>query len=343
MAIHGNTTGTLTQASLLHPENLREIRQGLLAWPRRISSRYFYDDRGSELFRQITELDEYYLTGCEFEILNSNARRIADHVMGTGEPGQPAGPSQARTISILEAGPGDGSKAQIIAREFASRSDSVSYGAIDISPEALSIALPRISEDPGLPTYSVVGDTLHSLQDLTIQSTGRRLFLFLGSNIGNYTYEGAIHLLKVIRRAMQPGDFVLIGFDLEKSTEVLIPAYSDARGVTREFNLNLLRRMNRELGADFEVAAFEHEAHYNAEAGAMQSYLVSQRQQRVTIEAMNLDLLFEQTEAIHTENSHKFTLHGIEKMAARSGFAPVEHLFDSRKYFTTSLWQIPVG
>ncbi|MBL8022515.1 MAG: L-histidine N(alpha)-methyltransferase [Leptospirales bacterium] len=343
MAIYGNSTGTLTQASLLHPENLREIRQGLIGWPRRISSRYFYDDRGSELFREITELDEYYLTGCEFEILNSNARRIADHVLGRTEAGKAAGPTDARTISILEAGPGDGSKAQIIAREFASLSDSVSYGAIDISPEALSIALLKISEDPGLPTYSVVGDTLHSLRDLTNQSTGRRLFLFLGSNIGNYTYDGAVQLLTVIRRALEPGDFILIGFDLEKPAEVLIPAYSDSRGVTREFNLNLLRRMNRELGANFDISAFEHEAHYNAEAGAMQSFLVSQCQQRVTIEAMNLDLLFEQEEAIHTENSHKFTLHGIERMAAESGFAPVEHLSDLRKYFATSLWQVPVG
>ncbi|MCE9599628.1 MAG: L-histidine N(alpha)-methyltransferase [Spirochaetia bacterium] len=332
MAIHRNTSGTLTQAQLTHPENLRELRQGLLGLPRRISSKFFYDDRGSDLFCQITELEEYYLTACEFEILHQNASRIGKIVAG----------SRGNTaVSILEAGPGDGRKTQIITRSFANLFDSVSYGAIDISPEALDVALQRVSQDMDIQTHSVIGDTLHSLPDLVSTATGSRLFLFLGSNIGNYASDGAARLLSVIREALFPGDFVLIGFDLEKEQEILIPAYSDSKGVTREFNLNLLKRLNRELGADFDVNEFEHEARYNVEAGAMQSFLVSQKRQKVNIEAMGLDLVFEQAEEIHTENSHKFTLDGIESMASRAGFVPIEHFFDTRNYFTTSLWKIP--
>lgn len=330
MAVLGNSIGALTLASLRHPENMADIRQGLLAFPRRISSRHFYDDRGSELFRQITELEEYYLTRCELSILKQNAEQIASVIAEAAPDGK---------VFVLEAGPGDGSKAQILTRALARVSDSVCYGAVDISPEALSVAIPRILSDPGIPAFSIVGDSLTGIPELALARAGRRLFLFLGSNIGNYTGEGSTALMRGIRDALDPGDFVLIGFDLEKSTEVLLPAYQDSKGVTREFNLNLLLRLNRELVANFDVSGFEHHARYNSAVSAMQSFLVSTKPQTVLVESLGLQIDFDESEEIHTENSHKFSISSIGQLANQTGFEVIKHFLDSRNYFTTSLWK----
>lgn len=329
MAVFGHQACTLSAGNMRSGSAMARIREGLTSTNRTISSQYFYDSRGSEIFRAITELPEYYLTASELEVLETHAQAIATVVS-----------ANALNIALLEAGPGDGRKARHIARALRESGLGLRYGAVDISETAVAEAVSRIAEEFEIETTGLAGDYHELLPQMAgLWPGSRKMILFLGSSIGNYSSGPALQLLRTIRRSIEPGDFALVGFDLKKEESILVPAYSDEQGLTREFNLNLLRRFNNELGGSFDLDRFDHRAVYNREKGAMQSFLVSTCDQTVHIEHLELTLSLKRGESIHTEDSHKYGIAEIHDLASAAGFRVVEHFMDEAGYFTCSLWQ----
>ena len=273
------------------------------------------------------ELPAYYPTRAEMEILT---RQPADIVAALPYRGQ---------FNIIELGAGDGSKTQELLKYLVGQGVDFTYMPIDISGEAMQQLEGRLAESlPDLDVRPLVGDYFKVLNNL--DSQGRpNLYLFLGGNIGNYEKNGAIELLSMIRNVMQSDGRLLTGFDLNKNPRTIQEAYDDAEGVTRAFNLNLLTRMNRELGADFSLDNFDFYSFYNPINGEVRSMLVSLMKQAVCIEVLDQSFHFQQSELIITELSKKYTLAEIDALAAESGFLVEKNFFDSQHYFTDSLWR----
>lgn len=301
-----------------------DVMTGLSKSPKRISSKYFYDQRGSQLFDQITEQEEYYLTRTEKLILETQLKKL--------EPITP------NIREIVEFGPGDGSKAKIIVEQFIRwKPHGLRYTAVDISPSSIQQSLNRLSHIDGLELTSFVGDYSHFK---STHSNSGRLYLFLGSNIGNYEPPQARSLLLHFHSFMSPQDLLLIGFDRKKDISTLTAAYNDRAGVTKEFNFNLLDRLNRELGSDFQKQSFSHHGIYNPLIGAMQSFLVSSKNQKVRFEPFKKTYEFDLGEAIHVENSYKYSDNDIAALAKNAKFEVALSIEDERKLFTDSIWRI---
>jgi L-histidine N-alpha-methyltransferase len=306
----------------------RDVLRGLSGRPKTLSSAYFYDDRGSRLFEEITRLDEYYLTRCERAILETYAGYLAEQL--TGEP-----------FRLVEIGAGDGHKTEILLRRFLAEGLAFEYVPIDICQRSvvdLVAKLRRSVSHEALRVRGIVGEYYDALAALPPADKTRNLVLFLGSSIGNFNHEESLRFLRGLRASLHPGDLALIGFDLKKNIEILQRAYDDSAGVTREFNFNLLDRINRELGGHFNRAQFVHRATYNMELGCMESWLVSCCEQRVAIEALRCSFDFGAWEGVRVERSFKYDATQIETLAAASGFQRVRHLFDERHRFVDSLW-----
>ncbi|MCI0531478.1 MAG: L-histidine N(alpha)-methyltransferase, partial [candidate division Zixibacteria bacterium] len=298
-----------TEASQLNQQQafLEDVRNGFSQKPYRLPSRWFYDEKGSELFKKITELPEYYLTRSEREILETHRRELADFI---GD--QP--------FNLIELGAGDGSKTRLLLDQFKDRTDFM-YIPIDISQTAVKKLLSRVEKDyPNLNGHGLIAEYRDGLSWVESRWTRRNVVLFLGSSIGNFEAQESSEFLRNLRSSLNPEDYVLIGFDLIKSESILIPAYGDSRGVTAEFNLNLLARINRQLGGEFDLSTFRHEAVFNSGQGAMESYLVSRQNQNVPIASLERAVSFEKDDAIHTESSFKYTLGQIDELARQSGF-----------------------
>ncbi len=302
------------------------VLEGLQSSPKRLESKYLYDDRGDGLFREITELPEYYLTACELEILYARSHLILKDY----EAGAP--------LDVVELGAGDGTKSAYLLEEALRRELDLKYIPIDISPAALDCLSEHMADRlPQLEVAPLCGDYLTSLHQLHEKSSRPELLLFLGSNIGNYSDDDAVGLLRQLAHAMVHDDRILVGFDLRKDPNLIHRAYNDEAGVTREFNLNLLRRINRELGADFDLDRFDHYEHYDPVAGEALSFLVSLSRQTVTIEALEQSFPFTRHELVHTERSRKYSPFEIETLARQSGLGIVRTLYDTREYFTDVL------
>lgn len=318
----------------------RDVMQGFSQSPKTLSSRWFYDAHGSELFARIMELPEYYLTAREFEILQAHSDRIAREVVGRL--------SKRSSLRIVELGAGDGRKTEILLRAFLSRrrrkdiSDFV-YSPIDISNSALDTLRARLSREmPDVVCEPIEGDNMEAVARLASQVPVDEpiVLLFLGSSIGNFQRAEVVRFLCEVNSRLRPGDFLFLGLDLVKSADRLVPAYSDRRGVTAEFNYNLLDRLNRELGANFDRTKFRHEAVWNPRASAMESWLVSLENQQVEIPACGRIYHFKKWEAVHTETSLKFFRDEITELARASGFTPVEEYTDSDGEFLDALWRV---
>ena len=302
------------------------VVEGLSKKNKHISSQYFYDDRGSELFRRIMDLDEYYPTRCEREILSNRSAEIVAQIPGDGP------------IEIVELGAGDGSKTQILLKEFLVQGREVIYRPIDISAGAIEGLRDRLEQEvPGLKVRGLVGTYFAALGSLEV-SEHPRLVLFLGSNIGNFNDAEAIDFLYRLRTMTNRGDLLFCGFDLRKNPHIILAAYNDAEGVTREFNYNLLRRINQELDGDFDLDQWAHYPTYDPFVGQVRSYLVSLREQTVELGKLNTKVFFQRWESIHTETSNKFTPEGISMLASSSGFSEVAHWEDAKGYFRDCLW-----
>lgn len=304
----------------------QDIDEGLSAPLKNISSKYFYDDLGSVIFQDIMKMPEYYPTPCEFEILSLQGGNIIEK-LNFNEP-----------FNIVEFGAGDGIKTRQLLKKLIESQVDFTYVPIDISQKAIEELEANMLESlPGLKINSIVGNYFSVIDELTeMEQPG--LFLFLGSNIGNYQEQQANDLLGQFNSHMKSGDKILIGFDLQKNPATIRNAYDDSQGITKAFNMNLLQRMNRELGANFRKEFFDFYSHYNPINGEVRSYLVSLKQQDVHIAKIDKTYSFRQNELIWTELSKKYTITEIESLANNNGFGLVEHFLDCKHYFTDSLW-----
>jgi L-histidine Nalpha-methyltransferase len=307
-----------------------DVLVGLSERRKTISSKYFYDEEGSKLFQQIMHLPEYYLTRCEFEILERSGPAIADFVAD-------------EKWNLVELGPGDGLKTNLLLTQFLNKQVDFQYVPIDISESALQNLVNNLhNQIPRLEVRGLVSDYFNGLKWLNkLNSVDRKNFvLFLGSNIGNFNYSRARVFLRSLWNSLNHDDLVLIGFDLKKDIDLMLAAYNDSQGITEKFNLNLLNRINRELGGNFDVSRFQHFAHYDVFSGAMESYLVSQADQKVFIEEIGQTFYFEPWEPIHTEYSYKFLQSDIESLAAETGYLVENEFQDSNKYFSDCIWRV---
>ncbi len=285
----------------------KEVYNGLTDKPKHLSSKYFYDKKGDKLFQDIMAMPTYYLTDCEYEILESNKEEITDLFTGFG------------AFDLIELGAGDGKKTKILLKEFNDKNIDFTYVPIDISNNALyqlhnsiEIELPKVKVQPFQGTY------FEALEDINNRKN-RKIILFLGSNIGNLKHDQAVDFMKKIKNLMQPDDLLLIGFDQKKNPQTILDAYNDQEGVTAAFNKNVLARINTELNGNFDLDQFLHWEVYNPETGSAKSYLVSKIEQTVRIEYLDLTINFKAWETIHTEISQKYDDEIINWLAKESG------------------------
>lgn len=329
MAVHGNTIGDAVDGTMLvsgmavDPALIEEVRMGLQKTPKRLSSRFFYDAEGSRIFQAIMHAPEYYLTRSEYEILDTYKADLLQLFAPTNRP-----------FELVELGVGDGLKTKLLLGHFEEEKVNFTYAPVDISADALDSLVADVHQNwPDLQIRPRHNDYFTALEQLSEESDARRVVLFLGSNIGNFTPDEAVDFYRQLHDRLQPGDLVLTGFDLQKHPAIIHAAYNDQQGLTKAFNLNLLRRINRELNADFNLSAFDHYETYSPETGEARSYLVSQKAQAVRIGMLNMTVSFQYGEIIHTEISRKFTRSQIEQLAQRSGFSLAGWFIDSRGYF----------
>jgi len=302
------------------------VSEGLLSRPKWLPSWLFYDAAGSRLFDQITELPEYYVTRTERGILKARAEEIV-HLAAGGE-----------ALRIVELGAGSCDKTRLLLRHAVDRQDTVVYEPLDVSASALIEAQERLENE--ISGVLVSPRVLDYTQDFTLDPPyhgERRLVLFIGSSIGNFEPDEARRLLENVRAALVPGDALLLGVDMVKDRDTLLAAYDDAAGVTAAFNRNILARINRELGADFDLEAFRHRAVWNRYRSRIEMHLGNMLPQTVRIPAIDLRMEFEAGETIHTENSYKYQPGQAEALLTSAGFA-LEHTWtDERCWFSVCL------
>jgi L-histidine N-alpha-methyltransferase len=315
-----------------HASFAADVARGLTSRPKQLFPKYFYDELGSHLFEAICLLPEYYLTRAEDETLSQRAGEIAS-LCGV-EP-----------VTLVEFGSGSSTKTRHLIDALLRRQTELLYVPIDISPSALEAAAGVLLETyPALSVEAYAGDYDAALVRLKrdAPARGRTLALFLGSNIGNFEPLDAEQFLRGVRSTLRAGDALLVGADLKKDAATLEAAYDDALGVTAAFNLNLLARINRELGANFDPRAFRHVAVYNERAGRVEMHLESTRAHTVNVAALALEVPFAAGERIHTENSHKYAPAELDALAARAGFARAGAWLDAAGRFSSILFRAVV-
>jgi len=320
------------QREATRQELARHVAEGLSRAPKTLSSMYFYDDEGSRIFQQIMALPEYYPTRTEYELLNTHCAAIVEALR----------PTDDAPFYLIELGAGDGLKTKILLRYLLEAEVDFRYVPVDISAAALDgLEASLRTELPSLRVEPVVTDYLSALQ-LMATKPGRKVVLFLGSNIGNFLPDDRQDFLRSLAQPLTPDDRLLIGFDLQKDPRLIRAAYDDTQGVTAAFNLNLLTRLNRELGAEFDLAQWRHYTDYDPLAGVVRSFVVSARAQTVPIAALGTNFDFDAWEIIHTENSYKFTAGQIHDVAANTGFRVASFFTDAEDYFADVIFT-PIG
>ncbi len=306
------------------------VLEGLSKLPKGLPSRLFYDDKGSELFEQIMELEEYYPTRCEAEILSQQGLKITDYLVGSQQ------------FNLVELGCGNGAKTILLLNAFIEAKKKFSYVPLDISSTAVEFIITNFKKEYGEIPFSIQGlvaEYFQGIKWLNQNIQAKNFVLFLGSNIGNFNKSIALRFLRQLWYSLNEGDFILIGFDLKKDLDVLYDAYNDSKGITKEFNFNVLARINEMLGGDFDRKQFQHQGLYNVQTGAMESYLISQNRQVVTLKELDKQFKFKPWEAIHMEYSYKYLRDDISDLAGGTGFEIVENFTDSKGYFIDSLWR----
>ena len=308
-----------------HPDKFaRDVEAGLTSSPKSLPCRYFYDETGSQLFEQICRLPEYYLTRAETQILRVRAGEIASQF--------------SEAIALGELGSGSAAKTRILMEAFLRRHGELRYVPVDVSRTMLEESSQELLQDyPSLEIIAIAGEYHHGLPHLKEQEDRRKLILWLGGTLGNMERPEAVNFLSVMRDAMRQEDRLLIGVDLRKDRKVLEKAYNDSRGLTSRFNLNLLTRINRELRGNFDPDAFRHNAVYDEEAGRIEMFLVSRQTQQVSIEKLGMEVFFEAEEAIHTENSYKYSPLEIQALAAGAGLRVEQQWLDDGNRFSSNL------
>ncbi len=305
------------------------VLQGLSAPQKALSSAWFYDDEGSRIFQRIMALPQYYLTRVEHDLLRERAVELARWIDADDHP-----------LDLIELGSGDGEKTLTLCQTFHDHDVDCIYRPMDVSAHALAELsqrferhLPRMALEPMLADYFEHWPA--------ISPQRRQVAMLLGSNLGNFDEGGAVALLQRIRARLREDDVLLLGLDLVKDPHIIQGAYDDAQGVTAEFNLNLLRRLNRELGMNFDLNAFSHFASYCPLQGVVRSFLVSGAEQVVSSTVLDREFNFAVGETLYTEQSQKYTAQSIERLARLGGFQEIQVLTDKRHWYALAVWRRP--
>lgn len=312
-----------TTATLLDTPFKKEVFEGLSAFPKYLSSKYFYDKKGDKLFQDIMAMPEYYLTGCEFQILSSHTETIGE-LFRDRENG----------LDLIELGAGDGKKTKVLLKYMADHNFNFVYKPIDISENAVEMLSENLAiEMPALTVDAEVGEYFEVLERLKGFNKRKKVIMVLGSNIGNLKHPKAIEFLTKLKDAMLPDDLLFMGFDQKKNPQTILDAYNDEAGITAAFNKNILTRINRELGGNFDVDKFKHWEAYNPETGTAKSFLVATEAMQVSIEKLGLTVNFEQWETVHTEISQKYDDKIVQWLAEQSGLEIETSFTDEKGYY----------
>jgi dimethylhistidine N-methyltransferase len=310
-----------------HGQFASDVLTGLSRKQKSIPCKYFYDEEGSRLFAEIMALPEYYLTDCEEEILESYSADIGEVVGCSG-------------LNVVELGAGDGTKTGILLESLCAE-HSITYAPIDISEDAMRELINRLAGSmDNLECRGLVAEYFTGIRWLSRQNHHKSIVFFLGSNVGNLDPPQIEEFFTSLRNALNDGDYLLVGFDLQKDVHVMKQAYDDSRGVTSKFNLNLLKRINNELGGNFNLNDYQFYSEWDPLDSAIKSFLISTTNQKVTIGELNCTFEFKKWERIHTESSYKFEPEGIKQIASKIGFEMVANYYDPNRYFVDSLWRV---
>ncbi len=318
----------LSKPATLNQEFAEDVKLGLSAKSKYLKPKYFYDHIGSELFEEICRQPEYYLTQTEASILETYSSTIAE-MQGNG----------SQTIIEL----GSSSKTRILLQAFlGTKQKSMYYFPIDISVLQDTVKILK-KEFPSLQVIGLQADYLRGVEKakdfiLNKDISGENIILFLGSSIGNFEIKEANSFLKALVNRMNKGDSLLVGFDLHKSEKILNAAYNDSAGINAKFNLNILARINKELGGEFDLTLFKHRAFYNREKRRIEMHLVSTYKQQIYIREIGKTFDFEEGESIHTENSYKYTLNQIDALAKRCKLKVKKHFLDRNRWFDLAMF-----
>ncbi|WP_226063592.1 L-histidine N(alpha)-methyltransferase [Kaistella polysaccharea] len=302
---------------------LKDVNDGLSQNPKYISSHYFYNKAGDELFQQIMEMPEYYLTNSELEIFSNQS----DDFIKSFEI------DENEEFELIELGAGDGKKTEHLLKSLLDKNFNFKFIPVDISLNSLEVITNRMeAQFPDLEISAQQGDYFQVLDDLFL-SDKTKIIIFIGSNLGNMEDEVASEFLQKISQHLKTNEKLLLGLDLIKSQDIVLPAYNDAAGITRDFNLNLLKRINYELGADFNLENFQHAPEYTEVEGIAKSFLKSTKKQTVYIKELDRYFDFADDELIHTEISRKYDDQVLQDLIEGTNFEITHKFLDSKKYF----------
>jgi dimethylhistidine N-methyltransferase len=330
----------VSQYSKLHQETFetaqarfgKDVFLGLMRTQKVIPSKYMYDTIGSKLYEEIMNLPEYYLVKAEHNSLTNAKVELSNILSETN-------------FNLIELGAGNAYKTKILLKQFLHDNLNFEYTPIDISETSMKHLIDSLNtEFPQLTTHGLVADYFDALNHLSEkrnrENKTRNVILFLGSNIGNFSFEDAVDFIFTLWRSLRNNDFVLMGFDLRKEIDLMIASYNDNQGITSKFNLNVLERINHELGGHFDISKFKHYEPYNVQTGAMESYLISLEDQEIHIDKFERSFKFKQWEPIFMERSYKYSMDDIRNLAKITGFK-VESMFqDENNFFINSLWRV---
>ena len=300
-----------------------EVHIGLTDYPKHLSSKYFYDEKGDKLFQDIMNMPEYYLTDAEFDILSTHTDEIT-RLFSKDE----------KHFNLIELGAGDGKKTKILLQNLIDNKIDFNYLPIDISQHVLDQLSRSLKiEIPEVVVETQQGTYFEALNEIASLTNDKKIILFLGSNIGNLLHLQAIEFLSQVQKLMGDDDLFFVGFDQKKNPQTILDAYNDQTGITAAFNKNILARINSELGGNFDLDKFLHWEVYDPETGTAKSYLVSKEQQSVTVAKLGLKINFAPWETIHTEISQKYDHRTIEWLAEKSDLQIVTQFTDSKNQY----------
>jgi dimethylhistidine N-methyltransferase len=324
----------LSKPAMFNQEFAEEVKLGLSAKSKYLKSKYFYDRIGSELFEEICRQPEYYLTRIEASILETYSSSTIADMQGNASK------------MIIELGSGSSIKTRILLNAFlGTKQKSIYYFPIDISHSVLQDTVKMLKKEfPSLQVIGLQADYLYGVEKakeflLNKDISAEKVILFLGSSIGNFEIKEADSFLKALVDRMNKVDSLLVGFDLHKSEKILNTAYNDSAGITSKFNLNILARINKELGGEFDLTLFKHHAFYNREKRRIEMHLVSTCKQQIYIREIGKTFDFEEGESIHTENSYKYTLNQIDALAKRCNLKVKKHFLDRSRWFDLAMFK----
>jgi L-histidine N-alpha-methyltransferase len=309
----------------------KDVVDGLSSTPKYLQSKYFYDIEGDRLFQGIMNCQEYYPFNCELEIFSEQTKELANAIMAPGG-----------AFNLIELGAGDCTKSSHLLKHLVEINADFTYMPIDISTNIIDYLKLRLPVTiPGINISGLNGEYFDMLEEAAELSYNRKVVMFLGSNLGNMLPEAANEFCCELRSHLRPGDLAIIGVDLKKHPATILAAYNDKGGITKDFNLNLLKRINRELSANFDLSQFGHYPVYDPETGSCKSYLISLKDQEVTL-ATEDDLKtirFTENEQIFMEISQKYTVDQVANLADQASFIIVEKFFDRKKWFVDAIWE----